>query len=327
MKKTLKEIIKATPENSHFYLLDSNLTYPQPDPETSENFIADYKANADNYNLYALLKRGNQCIEIDEDLYDMMGVNNIAAYTMGLSEAITDTYLNAWARLYYALNLAYNPIYNVDGVTIKTTSERERTDAYGAQSGGATIGAISTSDVHGAQSGSTIYGAVSESDVHGAQSKSDVWGAKSSTLGEHTDTQTNYSVSFDSSTEKETGKTSNVMGAQTNTEATYTDGHTSQSYTDSHTEQQRTDQTSSQSYTDSHTEQARSDTHQEAAHSDKHTDAEFTETEERKGNIGVTMTQQMLNAEWELRKKDFFSTIINQMLDELGFMYVGGIGL
>lgn len=327
MLKTLKEIIKATPENSHFYLLDSNLTYPQPDPETSENFITDYKANADNYNLYALLKRGNQCIEIDEDLYDMMGVNNIAAYTMALSEAITDTNLNSWARLYYALNLAYNPIYNVDGVTIKTTSERERTDAYGAQSGGATIGAISTSDIHGAQSGSTIYGAVSESDVHGAQSKSDVWGAKSSTLGEHTDTQTNYSVSFDSSTEKETGKTSNVMGAQTNTEATYTDGHTSQSYTDSHTEQQRTDQTSSQSYTDSHTEQARSDTHQEAAHSDKHTDAEFTETEERKGNIGVTMTQQMLNAEWELRKKDFFSTIINQMLDELGFMYVGGIGL
>ena len=289
MFKTLKEIIKATPENAHFYLLDSNLTYPQPDPETSENFITDYQSNADNYNLYALLKRGNQCIEIDEDLYDMMGVDNIASYTMGLSEAITDTYLNSWARLYYALSLAYNPLYNVDGTTTKTISERERTDAYGAQSGGQTIGAISASD------------------VHGAKSKSDVWGAKSSTLGEHTDTQTNYSVSFDAATEKETGKTSNLMGSQTNTEATYTDGHTEQSYTDSHTEQ------------------ARTDSHQEAAHTDKHTDAEYTETEERKGNIGVTMSQQLLNAEWELRKKDFFATIINQMLDELGFMYVGGI--
>ena len=289
MFKTLKEIIKATPENAHFYLLDTNLTYPQPDPETSENFITDYKANADNYNLYALLKRGNQCIEIDEDLYDMMGVDNIAAYTMGLSESITDTYLNSWARLYYALSLAYNPLYNVDGTTTKTISERERTDAYGAQSGGQTIGAISASD------------------IHGAKSKSDVWGAKSSTLGEHTDTATNYSVSFDAGAEKETGKTSNLMGAQTNTENTYTDGHTEQSYTDSHTEQ------------------ARTDSHQEAAHTDKHTDAEYTETEERKGNIGVTMSQQLLNAEWELRKKDFFATIINQMLDELGFMYVGGI--
>ena len=289
MKKTLKQIIKETPTGESFYFFDSDLTYPSPDPETNENFIDDYQDNASNYNLYAMLKRGNQVLDIDEEMFEMLEVDNAADYTMALSKAVTDTYLNSWARLYYALSLAYNPLYNVDGTTTKTISERERTDAYGAQSGGQTIGAISASD------------------VHGAKSKSDVWGAKSSTLGEHTDTQTNYSVSFDATTEKETGKTSNLMGAQTNTENTYTDGHTEQSYTDSHTEQ------------------ARTDSHQEAAHTDKHTDAEYTETEERKGNIGVTMSQQLLNAEWELRKKDFFATIINQMLDELGFMYVGGI--
>ena len=289
MRKTLKQIIKETPTGESFYFFDSDLTYPSPDPETNENFIDDYQDNASNYNLYAMLKRGNQVLDIDEEMFEMLEVDNAADYTMALSKAVTDTYLNSWARLYYALSLAYNPLYNVDGTTTKTISERERTDAYGAQSGGQTIGAISASD------------------VHGAKSKSDVWGAKSSTLGEHTDTQTNYSVSFDATTEKETGKTSNLMGAQTNTENTYTDGHTEQSYTDSHTEQ------------------ARTDSHQEAAHTDKHTDAEYTETEERKGNIGVTMSQQLLNAEWELRKKDFFATIINQMLDELGFMYVGGI--
>ena len=289
MKKTLKQIIKETPTGESFYFFDSDLTYPSPDPETNENFIDDYQDNASNYNLYAMLKRGNQVLDIDEEMFEMLEVDNAADYTMALSKAVTDTYLSSWARLYYALSLAYNPLYNVDGTTTKTISERERTDSYGAQSGGQTIGAISASD------------------IHGAKSKSDVWGAKSSTLGEHTDTQTNYSVSFDAGTEKETGKTSNLMGAQTNTEATYTDGHTEQSYTDSHTEQ------------------ARTDSHQEAAHTDKHTDAEYTETEERKGNIGVTMSQQLLNAEWELRKKDFFATIINQMLDELGFMYVGGI--
>lgn len=307
MKKTLKQIIKETPTGDSFYFFDSDLAYPSPDPETNENFIEDYQDNASNYNLYAMLKRGNQSLDIDEEMFEMLDVDNAADYTMALAKAVTDTHLSSWARLYYALSLAYNPLYNVDGTTTKTISQRERTDAYGAQSGGQTIGAVSTSDIHGAQSGSTIYGAVSESDIHGA---------KSATLGEHTDTQTNYSVSFDAATEKETGKTSNLLGAQTNTEATYTD---------SHTEQQRTDQTSSQSYTDSHTEQARSDSHQEAAHTDKHTDAEYTETEERKGNIGVTMSQQLLNAEWELRKKDFFATIINQMLDELGFMYIGGI--
>ena len=291
MKKTLKQIIKETPTGEPFYFFDSDLTYPSPDPETNENFINDYQDNASNYNLYAMLKRGNQVLDIDEEMFEMLEVDNAADYTMALSKAVTNTYLSSWARLYYALSLAYNPLYNVDGTTTKTISERERTDAYGAQSGGQTIGAISASD------------------IHGAKSKSDVWGAKSSTLGEHTDTQTNYSVSFDAQAEKETGKTSNLMGAQTNTENTYTDGHTEQSYTDSHTEQ------------------ARTDSHQEAAHTDKHTDAEYTETEERKGNIGVTMSQQLLNAEWELRKKDFFATIINQMLDELGFIYVGGIGL
>ena len=271
MKKTLKQIIKETPTGDSFYFFDSDLTYPSPDPETSENFIDDYQDNASNYNLYAMLKRGNQVLDIDEEMFEMLDVDNAADYTMALSKAVTDTYLSSWARLYYALSLAYNPLYNVDGTTTKTISQRERTDAYGAQSGGATIGAISTSDTYG---------------------------ARSETFGQHTDTQTTYSVSFDAATAKETGQTSNQMGSQTNTANTYTDVHT---------------------------ENARSDTHQEAAHTDKHTDAEFTETEERKGNIGVTMSQQLLNAEWELRKKDFFATIINQMLDELGFMYVGGI--
>lgn len=291
MKKTLKQIIKETPAGDDFYFFHTELNYPSPDPETNENFIEDYQDNAANYNLYAMLKRGNQSLDIDEEMFEMLEVDNAADYTMALAGAITDAHLVSWARLYYALSLAYNPLYNVDGITTKTISQRERTDAYGAQSGGQTIGAISASD------------------IHGAKSKSDVYGAKSSTLGEHTDTQTTYSVSFDATTEKETAKTSNLMGAQTNTEATYTDGHTEQSYTDSHTEQ------------------ARTDSHQEAAHTDKHTDAEYTETEERKGNIGVTMSQQLLNAEWELRKKDFFATIINEMLDELGFMYIGGISL
>lgn len=273
MKKNLKQIFKAIPEGTDPYIIQTELQYPQPDPETSENFITDYQDNCSSYNLYALMRRGSQVIDIDEELMEMTGEDNIFDYFALLCSSVVDVHLESWARLYYALSLAYNPLYNVDGVTVKTTSEKERTDAYGAQSGGATIGAISTSDTHG---------------------------ARSETLGQHTDTETTYSVSFDNGTEKETGQASNQMGAQTNTAATYTDGHT---------------------------ENARSDTHQEAAHTDKHTDAEYTETEERRGNIGITMSQQLLSAEWELRKKDFFAMIINQLLDEVGFFYDGGIGL
>ena len=375
MWKTLKKTLKSKPAADPGYIFHTNLTYPTIEGNLS-NFISDYQANAASYNGYAILKRGSQEFEYDEEDYDSAW----EAFSE-LSGYVTDIHLENWARLYYALSLSYNPLYNVDGTTIRTTSERERTDAYGATSGNNTLGAISAqdvhgaqtnqttygavskSDVHGAQSGSTVYGAVSESDVHGAQSGStiygaisetDVHGAESESLGSHTDTQTNSSLSFDGSTERVTGSTSNAFGAQTNTKASVTDTHdadsrtdstSSASYTDSHSEQSRTDSTSSQqytdthseqsrtdtssanSYTDSHTEQARQDTHSESAHSDTHTDSEFTETEERRGNIGVTMSQQLLNAEWELRKRSFFEHIIYQMLDEIGFIYRGGIGL
>ena len=271
MQKTLKQIIKEMPEGEDFYFFWTDLTYPQPNPETSENFITDYQDNAAKYNLYAVMKRGNQSLNIDEELKEMLDIDNDFNYMMALAGSITDTHLEAWARLYYALSLSYNPIWNVDGTTERSYSAKKRTDKFGATSGGVTYGAVSASDIHG---------------------------AKSATLGEHTDTSTDYSVSFDSSTEKETGKTSNVLGAQTNTEATYTDQHT---------------------------ETQRTDTHQEATHTDEHSDDAYTETEVRSGNIGVTMSQQLLEAEWEFRKKEFFSHIINQMLDELGFMYIGGI--
>ena len=357
MWKTLKKTLKSKPAADPGYIFHTNLTYPTIEGNLS-NFISDYQANAASYNGYAILKRGSQEFEYDEEDYDSAW----EAFSE-LSGYVTDIHLENWARLYYALSLSYNPLYNVDGTTIRTTSERERTDAYGATSGNNTLGAISAQDVHGAQTNQTTYGAVSKSDVHGAQSGStiygaisetDVHGAESESLGSHTDTQTNSSLSFDGSTERVTGSTSNAFGAQTNTKASVTDTHdadsrtdstSSASYTDSHSEQSRTDSTSSQqytdthseqsrtdtssanSYTDSHTEQARQDTHSESAHSDTHTDSEFTETEERRGNIGVTMSQQLLNAEWELRKRSFFEHIIYQMLDEIGFIYRGGIGL
>lgn len=282
---TLKKIMKSKPALDPGYLFHTSLTYPTIEDNES-NFITDYQANAASYNGYAILKRGDQVIRIDEEDYDPAW-----DYLSEVSGYVTDAHLQEWARLYYALSLSYNPLYNVDGQTTRSTTQKQRTDAYGAQSGSSTFGATDSSD---------IYGAVSHSDVHGNRSE---------TLGSHTDTQTEHSVSFNGATEKETGSTSNAYGQQTNTEASYTDSH------------------SELAHTDQHTSVARNDSHSEAAHSDTHTDAAFSETETRKGNIGVTMSQQLLNAEWELRKKSFFSQIINQMLDEVGFYYNGGIGL
>ena len=285
MEKSLKKIMKSKPVADPGYLFHTNLTYPVIEDNTS-NFITDYQGNAASYNGYAMLRRGDQVIQIDEEDYPVAW-----NYLSEMAGYVTDAHLNEWARLYYALSLSYNPLYNVDGTTTRETTQRQRTDAYGAQSG------------------SSTFGATSETDNWGAVSKTDQYGNKSATLGAHTDTQTTSSVSFDSGTEKETGQTQNAFAAQTNTEASYTDTH------------------SELAKMDTHTGAARNDSHSENAHSDTHTDSAFTETETRKGNIGVTMSQQLLEAEWEFRKKSFFAMIINQLLDEVGFYYNGGIGL
>lgn len=285
MIQSLRKIMKSKPVADPGYLFHTNLNYPTF-PDNTSNFIEDYQDNAESFNRYAILKRGDQVVKFDEDDYE-----DGWDFLSEVSEAITDVHLDSWARLYYALSLSYNPLYNVDGITTRETTQRQRTDSYGAQSG------------------SSTFGATSQTDNWGAISKTDQFGNKSSTLGEHTDTQTESSVSFDSGTEKETGQTENSYGSQTNTEAAYTDTH------------------SELAKSDTHTGAARNDSHSESAHSDTHTDSAFTETETRQGNIGVTMSQQLLEAEWKFRQKSFFETIINQMLDEAGFFYNGGIGL
>lgn len=56
-------------------------------------------------------------------------------------------------------------------------------------------------------------------------------------------------------------------------------------------------------------------------HKDTFTDETHEDTETRQGNIGVTSSQNLLNQEWEARKRDFFRTIVKTIVDEAGCMY------
>ena len=102
------------------------------------------------------------------------------------------------------------------------------------------------------------------------------------TNGTRSDSTTYKSVSYDSATEKETGKDEFSQGQQQNTIG---------------------------------------------AHKDTNTIGAEKETVTRQGNQGITQTQQMLNSEWEFRKKSFFETIVNTVLDEIGFYYSGGVSI
>ena len=230
MKKTLKEISKASAftELNPFILLKSSATYPTI-PENTSNFLTDYAAMKNQINLYVIHRRGSQFVELDTDEEDLQ------SDWYDLIDAITTMYLDSWARLYYALSLSYNPIWNVDGQTITERDEHENEMDYAQQ--------IIT---NGTRSDSTTYN----------------------------------SVSYDSALEKETGKDEFSQGQQQNTIG---------------------------------------------AHKDTNTIGAEKETVTRQGNQGITQTQQMLNSEWEFRKKNFFEMVLNTVLDEVGFYYSGGV--
>ena len=72
---------------------------------------------------------------------------------------------------------------------------------------------------------------------------------------------------------------------------------------------------------DSWTENTREDSVTNGERIDSWSEDERTETVTKTGNQGVTMTQQMLNAEWEFRQKAFFKNIFKTLVEEIGLFW------
>lgn len=232
---TLKELYKLV--ESPFILPASISDYPVIEGNTS-NFITSYNNQKEKYDRYFLKHYGNMSVDLEAtDTEDI--VDEFKDEVLG----ILYVYLENWARLFYALSLEYNPLYNVDGTE------------------------------------TTVYGAHTSTFNEGQRQH--IEGAKSRTSGQRSDTSTSYTVAFDSTTEKEDGKSSDVTGAQTNTEETYTN-------TDTHA----LDTTVSQTHTDTLT---------------------------RQGNIGVTKSTDLLRDEVKLRQEfAFFDNLFKVMIENLG---------
>lgn len=302
MIKTIKQIHKMKNPNKAL-LFDSSLLALYPDIEGNEsNFIADYLSHSSDYDAYFLNKYAFRVY--DNDALEDAGTEE--EYLLNWFDSVTAATvvnLDAWARLYYALSLQYNPLYNVDGTTEITYSAQVNSDVMGARS---------ESDSYGARDKSDIMGARSASDIMGARSETDTIGAKETTNGARSDTSTDSSISYDSATWKDTNKTSDSIGSQIINEGAQSNGHTAATYTDQHT---------ATTYTDRHTEAQVTDGHTAQSYTDMHNIGTKTETTEKKGNIGVTMSQQLLEAEWNFRKKSFFSKIFKELADDIGLYY------
>ena len=226
------------------FVLDPNMTYPEIEGNEA-NFLTEYNTNKAEYDRYFLKEHGDKLVDVEGDTDADIILNWKAEIT-----AIQRIYLNAWAHIFYTLNIAYNPVYNVEEHTTSKYGEHETENQYGAH----------------------------ETEM--------VYGATSDTLGTHTDTSTSFSVAYDSTLEKETGKVSDVIGEQTNSSLAHTDTNTSKLHTDTTTSKLHTD------------------------------------TVDRTGNIGIKSASALAEEEVMLREKlNFFKNIFLTISREVGAYY------
>ena len=194
--KELCKMIKTTPGEDPF-VLNPNWNYPE---WADNNFLEDYAANMDAFDRYFVKEHGEKLVDLDADS-DLEIIN---AWQEEL-DSIYYVYVNSWAHIYDTLNIAYNPVYNVEEHITTQYGEHETEREYGEHE---------TENEYGEHETENEYGATQD------------------TLGSHTDTATAYSVSFDTATEKETAKTSDVIGSQVNSSLAHTDTTTSKLHTD-----------------------------------------------------------------------------------------------
>ena len=246
----LKELYKSTGMGSPF-LFKSDFTYPE---FAETNFLEDYIAEASVYDNYFLKEHGTKLVDFDsEELTD------IKTEWEDMLEGIYTVYINAWAHIYDTLNIAYNPVYNVEEHIVSKYGEHETDVQYGQH----------------------------ETDMQ--------YGNTSDTFGTHTDTTTNYGVAMDSAEEKETNKSSIVVGSQTNTSTTHTDTETSKLHTDTTTSKLHTDTTTSKLHTDE---------------------------VDRTGNIGIKSATALATEEIFMRERQiFFKNIFLTISREIGAYY------
>lgn len=139
-------------------------------------------------------------------------------------------------------------------------------------------------DVKGNKRVQDIYGQDKITNVMGERNSQDI-------IGERMDSAENQVSAFNSPTYQDNNKDVNILGEQTN----------------NHKDNQ---------YIDTTTKDSRTDTHTEDGYTDINTTQHGLKVEHKltkRGNLGVTTSQQMLQSELELRKYDFIKQIFNDI--------------
>ena len=209
-------------------------------------------------------------------------------------------YMDSWARLFYGLNIDYNPIHNYDGI-MTTTTKGKTEDTSGSDVTTLDYGQDKTTLEYGKDKTTLEYGQDKTTDNIGAQHSQN-------NLGQTKTTTSNSDVPYDMTDYKNTSK------SETNTDAIVNSVDTN-AVTNTTTKDAKTDTTTKDAKTDTTTKDAKTDTNRTVY--GKQNNVDYTVTEEKGGNLGVTSTQSMLLQEFELRLKSFFDNLFTTISREL----------
>ena len=259
MEIKLKELFNIV---GNPFVLNTSMLVPYIEWGNAD-YITEYKNNKASYDRYFLKDHGEKVVDLDSETDE-----DIIVEWHNLIEDIQRVYNDAWAHQFATLNVAYNPIYNVTEDTETTYGEHETEMEYGLHE---------TENQYGQHETDNLYGATSD------------------TLGTHTDTSTQYGVASDGALEKEIGKVSDVVGAQTNSSLAHTDTVTSKLHTDTVTDK---------------------------LHTDTNTSKQHIDSIHREGNIGVVSATKLLQEEIFAREQIiFFKNIFTLITREVGAHY------
>ena len=209
-------------------------------------------------------------------------------------------YMDSWARLFYGLNIDYNPIHNYDGI-MTTTTRGKTEDTSGSDVTTIDYGVDKTTLEYGKDKTTLEYGQDKTTDNIGSQHSEN-------NLGQTKTTTSNSDVPYDMTDYKNTSK------SETNTDAVINSINTD-AVTNTTTKDAKTDTTTKDAKTDTTTKDAKTDTNRTVY--GKQNNVDYTVTEEKGGNLGVTSTQSMLLQEYELRLKSFFDNLFTTISREL----------
>lgn len=219
-----------------------------------------------------------------------------------------------WDRLYAAYTAEYNPIWNVDGSITETETRDLATDHTGTDTTGS-----SGTDTETHTGTESISDSGTDTQTHtGTESIADSGTDSESRSGTDRKETSGSVYGFDSSGAVPSDSGSETVTAGIGTSTTYGKKEdTSKDLTDS-TSYGKTEE-NTKNLTDS-TTYGRTDT---TTHNTKDTDkGTITRQTTRGGNIGVTMTQQMLEADseyWNKITSLFYHQVITDIVDEITY--------